>query len=551
MKSAQQIEAWALQVAQRVVQGAPVEDFRVEVKAAWPEPQRAARQIAGHANAAAPDNILWVLGLDERNRSATGVPANEFSNWWAATIANFEGIAPECRELVVPFDAISLVALLLDSDRAPYLVRNPSFGSATGNAIAYEVPWRSGTSTRTAKRHELLSVLAPQVELPEVEVIEASFTAAVANQQATVELYSQLYLIPALNQTSVFPLHRAFVRAEIEGVPVFDGLRVWYIEASDRNNLRGQTQTEITATDTELIVRGPGMVRFQAGQTIVGPPSDYGGVATCTLHLESTNSRRPLVVAIPMRRDHEALCSFRYFPSDTNVIGGFRHAQETRAGRRKRLQQRAKQLGYHGELLGVPEHALAVLVERPAAWEYRFLQFLIADQLSSRRRQRLDFRFGAPLPEGSPLDLESTNNWFQARITAIQKMVESLKLLVDVAVPEALGPSGVPGDPYRLFHAATAFGELYEQAIHWGRDFHRVSVPKLYHRLFNIMPKSAEGLLEAIEELRDKLWMFIELCDSSPPAAGEKRIVTLDITLRNAIPLEAFEEIEKIGRGGS
>jgi hypothetical protein len=67
---ATEIDAWALRVIDQVVSGKPNEDSRVELKADWPiDYSKAARRIAGHANAARGDPILWLIGVDQ----ATGV----------------------------------------------------------------------------------------------------------------------------------------------------------------------------------------------------------------------------------------------------------------------------------------------------------------------------------------------------------------------------------------------------------------------------------------------------------------------------------------------
>lgn len=51
MKS-REIEGWSLRIIESVGAGRPNEDFLVELKATWPDnPNKAARQIAGHANA--------------------------------------------------------------------------------------------------------------------------------------------------------------------------------------------------------------------------------------------------------------------------------------------------------------------------------------------------------------------------------------------------------------------------------------------------------------------------------------------------------------------
>jgi hypothetical protein len=60
------VEIWALAVLQRIARGGVYESALVELKADWPNPQRTARRIAGHANAARGDNILWLIGVDEK-----------------------------------------------------------------------------------------------------------------------------------------------------------------------------------------------------------------------------------------------------------------------------------------------------------------------------------------------------------------------------------------------------------------------------------------------------------------------------------------------------
>jgi integrase len=66
---AARIEAWALEIVDRLKAGQPIEDIRVEVKREWVTPERTARRLAGHANAARGDAILWLVGLDERDPS--------------------------------------------------------------------------------------------------------------------------------------------------------------------------------------------------------------------------------------------------------------------------------------------------------------------------------------------------------------------------------------------------------------------------------------------------------------------------------------------------
>ena len=98
-----QIEAWALKVADDITQGHPVEDARVEVKSKWPEPNGAARRIAGHANAAYGEPILWIIGIDETKREVVGADKNDLASWYPQVQAEFSELAPNVIDLNVPY----------------------------------------------------------------------------------------------------------------------------------------------------------------------------------------------------------------------------------------------------------------------------------------------------------------------------------------------------------------------------------------------------------------------------------------------------------------
>ena len=64
-----EIESWAYDIIERVQKHQPIEDSRVELKSEWIDATKAARQIAGHANASHGEPILWLIGIDEKKRN--------------------------------------------------------------------------------------------------------------------------------------------------------------------------------------------------------------------------------------------------------------------------------------------------------------------------------------------------------------------------------------------------------------------------------------------------------------------------------------------------
>jgi hypothetical protein len=185
----QQIEGRVPGLVDRVLQGARVEDFRVECKADWPPAARAARRIAGHANAARGEPILWIIGLDEDGHRITGTSDVELAEWWPQVTACFdEGMTPRLTPLVVPVGpGQSVVALQMTTERAPYVVKRQD----KQGPFEREVPWRDGNRTRSAHRDELLRVLVPAVTPPQATVVKLELRAILRTGTAAEPMTGQ------------------------------------------------------------------------------------------------------------------------------------------------------------------------------------------------------------------------------------------------------------------------------------------------------------------------------------------------------------------------
>src|SRR5262245_51170705 len=120
MKSLE-LESWVQAVVRRLHTGVN-EDARVELKSVWLPPEKAARQLAGHANSLHGESILWVIGLDEKN-GVVGADKTEFSTWWSQVQAQFDGVSPSVTPLNVPVKEVEVMGLLFDTSRFPFVVK--------------------------------------------------------------------------------------------------------------------------------------------------------------------------------------------------------------------------------------------------------------------------------------------------------------------------------------------------------------------------------------------------------------------------------------------
>lgn len=272
-------EAWALQIVQRVKSGQRVEDSRVELKAGWPDCEKAARRIAGHANASFGSDVLWIVGLDEVN-GVVGAGVDELADWWSKVRSFFDGVSPSLADLVLAVDGQTLACLLFETSRPPYVVKNLRYGTPGGGSVEWEVPWREGTSLRTATRNDLVRLLVPTVTRPELEVLggyggireDVDFPRDVV-KGVVLSFTVNVYVSPRSDQTAVIPFHRCqlIVTGASNSLDCFDvSLRRPFSIGGSGSRVESVT---MDCTAYELIAHGPGRCSINAEARLQSAPA--------------------------------------------------------------------------------------------------------------------------------------------------------------------------------------------------------------------------------------------------------------------------------------
>lgn len=303
-----QIESWALEIIDRVEASQPIEDFRVELKSDWIPPEKAARRIAGHANASGGAPILWLIGVDEE-RGVTGAKHEDLADWYAKVKAQFDGLAPQLTDLNIPVEEDTVVALLFETERVPFVVKNPAFGKKGGGPVKLEVPWREGTSTRSATRADLLRLLSPLQMLPNFEVISGTLVAKYIDEGSNLRwsLKLELYAETSSEDRIVIPFHRCKVTCEVltrNGERMtFDKVRLGppysHTYLIGRKPPERQSKT-IDNTKDEILIYGPGKLYLYAYLTTPSMVVDIISDAKVAASLLPTNAEHPVPISVTL-----------------------------------------------------------------------------------------------------------------------------------------------------------------------------------------------------------------------------------------------------------
>ena len=253
------IEERVVNLCSRLESGSAIEYDLLEFKSTWPlDHAKAARRLAAHANAARGENIMWVIGPDEKAGRVTTAPASELATWWPKVQACFEnGHSPALiRDVDVTFERGDgsrehVCALVFDTEPAPYVV---TLGKAPAEGMPdREVPWREGRRTRTARRADLVRLLAPLSRRITLDLLNGDLVHYVKNGRWILAL--GIYIMPPAVGRRVFPYHLAKLSLQLPDRDV----------ALELHELAGLSRdAAVRAGGAELIIDGPGFAALQA-----------------------------------------------------------------------------------------------------------------------------------------------------------------------------------------------------------------------------------------------------------------------------------------------
>ncbi len=261
-----ELEMWVRDIVSRVEAAQPDEDHRVELKSQWKDAKEVVRQLAGHANTARGEQILWIIGVDAKNRVVTGADQKELATWLPQLQSEFnEAIYPELAlHLNIPIDEKSVVGLLFETDRYPYVIKTH------GGRSELEIPWRDGTRTRSAKRSDLLRLLSPLQKLPSVEVLSASLGVHEDSSQNPEtkdvrrflrwRLDLSLYISPRTSSQICIPYHQCYGWVAAENcLPMtnFEKVNLW----PRSSPFSGAKSLGIHHSISEIYIEGPGTLQ--------------------------------------------------------------------------------------------------------------------------------------------------------------------------------------------------------------------------------------------------------------------------------------------------
>jgi len=198
-------------------------------------------------------------------------------------MTHFDSVAPELSEIWLQTDDGPVLILCFDTSASPFVVKNSVFGNPGAGSVEREVPWREGTSTRSATRNDLIKLIAPLQKTPDIQLLYARVS--LKKEEARIEsygeevpeiqklpylswyVYFELYIQPMTSSPVVLPVHQTELRLWLDDT-LLEGYEVErkrlsapYVFIAGGQGHYDSVSIENTAS--EAVVRLPGRLHFE------------------------------------------------------------------------------------------------------------------------------------------------------------------------------------------------------------------------------------------------------------------------------------------------
>jgi hypothetical protein len=144
--------------------------------------------------------------------------------------------------------------------------------------------------------------------------------------------------------------------------------------------------------------------------------------------------------------------------------------------------------------------ALLLAVQKPFAWEYRLFSQVLSDEISRMASIKKDLNYGLALGKSVRLgDPAKVIEWVQGKPGEFLLFLKSANVLINTALPKAVGAPGEPGDVEEIVYVGKRLAEFYRSILEWTAEFRHILVEDKFIRLLELVARMSHNAIEEIE----------------------------------------------------
>lgn len=192
----------------------------------------------------------------------------------------------------------------------------------------------------------------------------------------------------------------------------------------------------------------------------------------------------------------------------------------------------------------IPSNAVRVFVEKPYAWEYKFLAYVLKGEFDKLQAHRWDFKYGIYSARTMHLERTELLDDVSEKLDEILDLSGILATLLNSVVQEAIGDPGVPSNLDMMIYVSKQLASIYKRMIEWGLYFKSIHTEEVFNNLLSLLCQLPGDLLIQIDEFVAKV--FDQITELPDAEDGIERVISLECVLKANNLNEINDEIKRL-----
>lgn len=154
----------------------------------------------------------------------------------------------------------------------------------------------------------------------------------------------------------------------------------------------------------------------------------------------------------------------------------------------------------------IPSGSIRVYVEKPYAWEHKFLAYVLKGEFDKLQYQRWDFEYGIYSLQSTNLNSKELIDDISKKLNEMLGLFNMLETLVNKVLHDAIGDPGVPSNLDMMIYVSKQIATIYRCMLEWGLYFRSIHTENEFYELLRLLFELAEMMTNTIENFVEKVF---------------------------------------------
>lgn len=194
----------------------------------------------------------------------------------------------------------------------------------------------------------------------------------------------------------------------------------------------------------------------------------------------------------------------------------------------------------------IPSNAVRVFVEKPYAWEYKFLASVLRGEFDKLQSNRWDFKYGIYSVHTSYMERSELLDDISQKMNEMIELANILSVLLNSALQDAIGDPGIPSDLDMMIYVSKQIASIYKRMIEWGLYFRSLHTDEIFGDLLQLLYELPSSHIKKIDEFVEQIYK--EITELPDVEDDMERKLSFTCVLDAANTEEISKEIDRLLR---